>query len=483
MITTDVLVLGAGYAGLSAAALLAKRGMGVTVLEAHDTFGGCAGFYRRGAMTFDVGATTFSGVKPSQPVGQVFAELGIDPNLERQDPGMLVRIDGETIVRHAHPEAWIESVSTRFGTSQRAFWHDLYRLDAAVWDLIGSRAYLPPATVADWFAMANPSNFSALRLLPGMVLSMAQRMARYGVNNDALFRRFVDEQLLISTQSVAQDAPWLTAALGLTYPSETYYPVGGMYRPALQLVRSITNNGGNVLFRRVVTSIEPMKGALHVRCANGQEFRARHVVNSIPIWNLARIASGRLQSWAQRHAKRNSTAWCAITAYAAFEGRHTLPTAYVQAHLRQPIPGVHSNSIFVTVKPNHDTLKAPDGVITVTLSTHGRWGQVPQSAVLMPHLKLALFDAVPELAQMPMIHFEVGHPTTWQRYTLRHHGFVGGLPHSTRRPIMCMPPNQTPVPGFWMIGDTAFPGQGTPSVMLGARNTVRRILSAQGHSS
>jgi phytoene dehydrogenase-like protein len=45
---TDVLVVGAGIAGLTAAALLAKQGRSVVLLEAHHQSGGCAGTFRRG---------------------------------------------------------------------------------------------------------------------------------------------------------------------------------------------------------------------------------------------------------------------------------------------------------------------------------------------------------------------------------------------------------------------------------------------------
>ena len=61
---TDVVVVGAGIAGLTAAALLAKQGLRVELLEAHSQSGGCAGTFRRGPYTFDVGATQVAGLEP-----------------------------------------------------------------------------------------------------------------------------------------------------------------------------------------------------------------------------------------------------------------------------------------------------------------------------------------------------------------------------------------------------------------------------------
>ncbi|MFM7267066.1 MAG: FAD-dependent oxidoreductase, partial [Cyanobium sp.] len=52
--TLDVAVVGAGIAGLTAAALLAHEGMEVLLLEAHHQSGGCAGTFRRGPWIFDV---------------------------------------------------------------------------------------------------------------------------------------------------------------------------------------------------------------------------------------------------------------------------------------------------------------------------------------------------------------------------------------------------------------------------------------------
>lgn len=483
---TDVLVLGAGYAGLTAAALLAAEGKSVTLLESHATLGGCASFYREGAMTFDVGATTFSGVEPHQPAGRVFAHLGIKPDLVQQDPGMIIRMDGFEIVRHADPATWIETMAQTFPSGdQRGFWSMLYDIEARSWDLVRDRSYLPPATARDWLRMLNPANLSALPLVPGLIRPVEHLLRRFGLHTDPQFRRFINEQLLISTQQQATHAPYLPGALGLTYPSSTWYPVGGMYRPALLLMRTITQRGGAVKFRRSVTSIQQVNGAWQVTTANGETYRAATVVSSIPIWNMVGLTQGPVRSWMQRHADNNGTIWSAVTLYLGVEGRPALPTAYYQIHVDTPLPHCASDSVFVTVSRPDDDEKAPPGVSTVTVSTHARWTDWQdlsrerydeQRATVTAAILGVLERQLPEIGLLPRIHVGAGTPRTWITYTQRHGGYVGGIPHDIRRPMLLLPPNQTPFAGLYMVGDSVFPGQGTPAVMLGAWNTIERIV-------
>ena len=59
----SIIVVGGGIAGLTSAALLAKEGYSVTLVEAHTQVGGCAGTFQRGPYTFDVGATQVAGLE------------------------------------------------------------------------------------------------------------------------------------------------------------------------------------------------------------------------------------------------------------------------------------------------------------------------------------------------------------------------------------------------------------------------------------
>ena len=55
----EVLIIGAGLSGLSAAALLGKRGFQVTVIEKNDCPGGVAGIFKQSGFRFDMGPSWY----------------------------------------------------------------------------------------------------------------------------------------------------------------------------------------------------------------------------------------------------------------------------------------------------------------------------------------------------------------------------------------------------------------------------------------
>src|SRR5262245_39647282 len=100
----DVIVIGAGIGGLTTAALLARVGRSVLLLEGHIEPGGCASSFRRkrpdgSAYVFDVGATLFGGFQPGGAHDWVARRLKISFPYQRVEPAMQVWLPDRVVTR------------------------------------------------------------------------------------------------------------------------------------------------------------------------------------------------------------------------------------------------------------------------------------------------------------------------------------------------------------------------------------------------
>lgn len=62
-----------------------------------------------------------------------------------------------------------------------------------------------------------------------------------------------------------------------------------------------------------------------------------------------------------------------------------------------------------------------------------------------------------------------------ESWVYRFKGRVGGIPQSMQRSLLNWPKSITPFKGFYLCGDTVYPGQGIPGVTLGGINVYYRL--------
>src|SRR4051794_25487606 len=89
----DVVVIGAGIGGLTIAAVLAKRGANVCLLERQSYAGGCAAVVEHGGLQFEPTHGLYCGWEPGGVFDRLFSELAFpSPRAHLLSPAYLVRL-------------------------------------------------------------------------------------------------------------------------------------------------------------------------------------------------------------------------------------------------------------------------------------------------------------------------------------------------------------------------------------------------------
>jgi C-3',4' desaturase CrtD len=484
----DAIVVGAGMGGMTTAAMLARDGHRVLVLEASHVPGGCSSSYKRKGYIFESGATTLIGFDQNQPLKFLEEATGIKIPRSELNPSMAVYLDGHTITRYKDRGRWIEETARVFGneTGQRRFWEKAFAVSDTVWKVSGRNRHFPPQTVKDWLRLAFTNNPLDAPVLRYAFKSVADVMKECGVDTP-LFRRFTDQQLLITAQSVAADTPFLFGAAGLTYTNySNYYVPGGLLNMVNPIKEYIREQGGSVLTRSRVVKVEESMGGYTVITEKGMVYRARVVVGNIPVWNAAKIMNGRMQPWFNRMSARYDEAWGAFTMGVVTTDTYAgnMPVHH-QLHSGdgRPLPVTGAGSVFVSMSMKGDTARAPEGTRVLNISCHtdaekwfhmgDNYEQIREEAEA--GILALLRDKLPGFAGSEVVMAFSGTPVTWQNWVHRHKGRVGGLPQSMERSLLDWTPARTPFPGLYLCGDTVYPGQGIPGVTLGGINVYYMI--------
>lgn len=490
----DVVIIGSGMAGLSLGALLAKDGRRVAVLEAIHYPGGCASSYDDRGTMFDVGATTVCGTDAGQPLHMLFDEIGWFSGLLSCDPSLSVVINGRRLDLTTDRRLWYDRLASFFQQDQRRFWDEIFAIADGVYHALPSTPYVPPLSLRDFVDDLPGLNAELVRSLPWMFRSVASRLRRHGLDGGA-FRRFVDAQLLITNQLGSEQARMLSGALGLSYANASVHTVrGGLISFARFLESRANTLGAEVVYLHRVTSIRKEGGRWSVATKRGRRVTADRVVTAIPIFNLPEITEGELASYYRKLVDRvrgkGVQLWSAVTMTAVVPD--TLSRSF-PVHLQvlpdRPVASVGATSMFLSFSHPLDTGRSPSGTRALSVSMHitpERFAELHDAATydawkgqIGPEVLAALRASVPELADLAPLRYEIGTPRTFQRYTSRANGIVGGIPLDHRIFPWSYPRPTTPFERLYAIGDTVFPGQGIPGVVLGALSLRRRLQAEE----
>ncbi len=491
----DVIVIGGGLSGLTAASLVAKRGLRVAVVEKSTNPGGACGVFRRGDVTFDNGAAMLYGFGEQGFNAHRFVFNCLEQSIEvvKHDLLYCVHFKGRRIRFWPDVERFAQELSAVFPAESeniRAFYRDMLTMYRHV--MVETPSYTTADETDRRAALRSilKHPVSYMRFLTLLNRSAKQLLEQYFTDPEIF--KFFDKLTSTYCYTTVAESPAVLAAVMFVdnHVGGSFYPAGSTLFLPGRLEKVIEENGGDMLLEAEAVSIVFECGRPSgVRLKDGRVLRAPDIVYSGTVWNLY----GRLLDPAQTTADRREWAakqvptYPSVVLYAAVD-RDAIPdgTAPIEMLVGNPDRLDESEVTVYILSLDDTTLCGPTEHTVLAIGpTFENWDTADGEAYRALKLKerdrlLAVLEKRFPGIGRSVRHAEVATPRTIERYTMKNGGAVAGPKQMLGQHMFKRLHTRTQWDNLFCCGESTVMGTGTPTVTTSGLTAANAVLKKRG---